>query len=133
MGTTASRVVEGVSMKLSDFEIELADEFIDDWYGLYEVGWRLNALNFDPDPAARVAVIRKLVEAEVLDVYLANWDSIRTAAPQSMADALEAVSNLANWEPPTPDTANFHLVATNAKGEELIARYIANGKREPHD
>ena len=97
-------------MELGELELRLADDLNDDWYGLYEVGWRLNTLGYDPEPAARITVARKLVEAGVMDVYLSDWNSIRAAAPLAVAEAVEAISEPLNWEPPTGDARQFYIV-----------------------
>lgn len=118
---------------LTEFELRLADDFLDDTYGLYEFDWDLNAQAFDPDRGARLALLLRLIDAGIMDVYFAEWGQMFGALPLTREDAISAASNPDNWKPPTGSGQPVYAIWTNKTGEALIARSFKNNVFIPPD
>ena len=113
---------------LTEFDLTLADEFTDDWYGLYEFDWTLNSLGFEPSPSARLVVLERLIVSGVMELYFSSWDQLREAKPLPTVEALSAISDFANWEPPTSRGAQLYVMTTSSVGEALINRSFQGGR-----
>jgi hypothetical protein len=111
---------------LTEFELRLADDFLDDTHGLYEFDWNLNSQAFNPDPEVRLALLLRLIETGIMDIYFSTWSQMSGALPLTLEDAISAVPNPHNWTPPTSIDAPLYAIWTNKMGEALIARSFTN-------
>ena len=106
-------------MALSDIEraiLELVDE---DFYGVWEIGWRLaTALRIDPsrDPADAAAVISSLRQQGVVDIYVREWVDDSPRALVSSGRSLD-LSDPTAWREPEPGQPQFLIGAAGDGGE----------------
>ena len=73
-------------------------------------------------------MLERLIVSGVMELYFSSWDEIREAKPLSTVEALSAISDFANWEPPTSRGGQLYIVTTNSVGVALINRSFQGGR-----
>lgn len=101
----------------SDMKLAVLDLATEDYVGLWEVWWRLSSKTEHAGPtASMIDAVSELIRADHVQLFRARrFDGDEVVLERH--DALRAIEDLKNWDP--PDMGAVHLrVGATADGEQ---------------
>ena len=103
---------------IGEYEAKLLEYHSGHYYGLWEFDAQLDSDRFDDDREERIALLKTLVGAGLLEIYFGTAN--HAPKPLPLAEAWVAISDPKNWLPPSKGDQQVLYLTTSAAGQEVV-------------
>lgn len=103
----------------------ILEEYIDDYYGLWEFDWGLNSRRFSNDKSQRILLLKNLVIEEYMLIFYGRLGR-KDSSPVPIKQALSLIERIENWSPRKNIEDDVVFLTTSEKGEEFVNEAFSN-------